>query len=86
MDKQCFVFCTTSVGICLLIAVLAFPYAAISSKKLENSRNAMSAEQFEDVDLGDFGTVSVLDMVSHYIDNPPAAPVGEIPKVRLQGC
>lgn len=86
MDKQSFIFCTAALGLCLLVAVLAFPFAAISSKQFENSRTPMSAEQFEDVNLGEFGTVSVLDMVFHYVTNPPVVPSGEVPKVRFQGC
>ena len=40
------------------------------------------------VDLGDFGTVSVLDLVSYYMENPPApeTPGTKKKKVRFQGC
>lgn len=86
MDKQSLVFCVAAIGISLMISFFAYPYAAISSKQLETSRIPMSAEQFIDQDLGDFGMVSVLDMVTHYVDNPPATPVGAAPKVRFQGC
>jgi hypothetical protein len=40
------------------------------------------------VDLGDFGTVSVLELVSYYMENPPAleTPGTRKKKVRFQGC
>lgn len=89
MDKTSLVFCAGSLGICLLIAALAFPFAAKSKSDLAASRAVTSAEQFEDVDLGDFGMVSVLDLVTHYMENPPELPAaGAAPekKVRFQGC
>ncbi len=89
MDKASLFFCAGSLGICLLIAALAFPLAAKSKTELAASRSVTSAEQFEDVDLGDFGMVSVLDLVTHYMENPPEVPAaGAAPekKVRFQGC
>ena len=40
------------------------------------------------VDLGDFGIVSVLDLVGYYMENPPTpeAPGTKKKKVRFQGC
>lgn len=89
MDKASLFFCAGSLGVCLLIAALAFPFAAKSKTELAASRTVTSAEQFEDVDLGDFGMVSVLDLVTHYVENPPELPAaGTAPekKVRFQGC
>jgi hypothetical protein len=46
----------------------------------------MGAEMFDDVDLGDFGMVPVLDMMQHYIDSPPVDTGEAEQKVRFQGC
>lgn len=89
MDKASLAFCAGSLGVTLLVAALAFPFAAKSKSDLAASRTVTSAEQFEDVDLGDFGIVSVLDLVTHYMENPPEPPAaGAAPekKVRFQGC
>lgn len=88
MDRASLVFCAASLGVCLLIAAVAFPYAAKSRAELDAATVATSAEQFGDLDLGAFGTVSVLDLVTHYMENPPAAPLAGAPaeKIRFQGC
>jgi len=89
MDKASLIFCTGSLGVCALIAVVAFPYAAKSRAEIEAARAVTSAEQLGEVDLGAFGTVSVLDLVTHYMENPPELPAaGAAPaaKVRFQGC
>lgn len=86
MDRASIIFCGASLGGCLLVAALGFQFAALPKAELEASRKAMSAEQFTDVDLGDFGLVSVLELISHYIENPPDEPAGGAKKVRFQGC
>ena len=88
MDRASLIFCAASFAGCLLIAAAAFPFAAITRAEIEASRTAASAEQFEDVDLGEFGTVSVLDLANHYMENPPEEPAAGASekKVRFQGC
>ena len=86
MDKASMIFCGASLGVCLLISALGFQFAALPKVQLEASRKAKSAEQFGDVDLGDFGQVSVLELISHYTENPPEEPEGGAKKVRFQGC
>ena len=86
MDRASIIFCGAALAGCLLLAAAIFPFTAMSKQQLEATRTAQSAEQFEDVDLGDFGMVPVLDMVFHYIENPPEQTAGEAKKVRFQGC
>ncbi len=88
MDRASLIFCGGSLGACLLIAVVAYPYAALSSAKLDGAKSMVEAEELGVVDLGDFGEVPVSDMVSYYIENPPApVAAGAAPKkVRFEGC
>ena len=60
MDKASFIFCAASLAACLAIAAAAFPFTAKSKAEIEAARTVTSAEQFEDLDLGDFGTVAFL--------------------------
>jgi len=78
------IFCIVSLTIVAGASWMAFPYAARSSQEVLDSSTPLGAEMFEDVELEDFGTIPVLDMMQHYIDNPPIDS-GE-KKVRFQGC
>jgi len=78
------IFCICSLALVSGLAWLAFPYAARSSQEVEYSSTPQGAEMFDDVELGDFGTIPVLDMMQHYMDDPPVD-TGE-KKVRFQGC
>jgi len=72
----------------LLLAMLLFPLASISTARLDASRTATSAYGMEDVDLGEFGVVPVQELVDYYIDNPPTpvAAGAVASKPRFQGC
>lgn len=88
MDRSSLIFCGGSLGLCLLIAVVAFPYAALSDAKATSAKSVVDAEELGTMNLGDFGDVAVSDMVSYYLENPPA-PIasGAAPKkVRFEGC
>jgi len=73
--------CAT-VGLCWVL----FPYAAMSRESVEAAQSPTDAELFSDVDVKDFGQVPVLDMVLHYIDNPPVESSEPAAAVRFQGC
>jgi len=64
-------FCTVSLGIVIGAMWFLYPYAARSAADVETASTPMGAEMFDDVDMGDFGMIPVLDMMQHYIDNPP---------------
>jgi hypothetical protein len=72
----------------LLVAVLAYPHAAISETRLQASRQVVPAEDMGEVNLGEFGAVPVLDLVEYYMENPPPKAAAGVPvrKVRFQGC
>jgi hypothetical protein len=81
------VFCAAALVLSVVVAVASFPFAALSRADLEASRTVVSAEALPDVDLGDFGEVSVLDLVTYYTESPPEAPLaGKPAAVRFQGC
>jgi len=63
-------------------------FAAKPQGDIEFANKPQSAELFEDIDLGEFGNVPVLDLVQYYIENPPINEVesGTEKKTRFQGC
>jgi hypothetical protein len=77
-----------SLVVSLGLAAIAYPFAAIPAAEAATARAPLPAEEMEDVDLGDFGVVSVLELVGYYIENPPASEVGAAggKKKRFQGC
>ena len=79
-------FCVASLAAVTAVTWLAYPYAARSSQQVSDSVTPQGAEMFEDVDLGDFGLVPVLDMMQHYIDSPPLEADSGESEVRFQGC
>ncbi|MCB1851713.1 MAG: hypothetical protein KDI83_13200 [Gammaproteobacteria bacterium] len=88
MDRASLLFCTLSLALSLLISILFFPLATLTQKELEASRLPVPAEEMGDLDLGDFGSVSVPELVDYYLENPPDRSGDEAPvrKVRFQGC
>lgn len=77
-------FCIASLAMVAGLAWLLFPYAALSKEEVRLAITPQDSEMFEDVDMGDFGSVPVFEMMQHYIDSPPAEADGK--KVRFQGC
>lgn len=79
-------FCIASLALFVAVAWLSYPLAARSVQQLQYSSTPLGAEMFDDVEMGDFGMVPVLDMMQHYIDNPPATAAGGAKSIRFQGC
>ena len=86
MDRSSAIFCSLSLIACLGLAALAYPAAAVSPDQAAVLKTPVSAEEMGDMDLGDFGTVSVLELVEYYVENPPAPVAGGGHKKRFQGC
>lgn len=86
MDRSSAIFCVLSLVFSVGIAALAYPAAAVSPEQVASFKTPVSAEEMGDVDLGDFGTVSVLELVEYYVENPPAPVAGGGHKKRFQGC
>ena len=82
------IFCIASLVGVYLVAFTMFPFAAKPQGDIEFANKPQSAELFEDIDLGEFGNVPVLDLVQYYIENPPINEVesGTEKKTRFQGC
>lgn len=80
------VFCVASLVIVAGFAWWVFPYAARSPQQVMQASTMQGAEMFDDVDLGEFGVVPVLDMMQHYIENPPLETESSENKIRFQGC
>jgi hypothetical protein len=84
-------FCISSVVATIGIAYGLYPYAKLSETQLAKSATPQTMETFEQViNLGDdFGEMSVIDLMGHYLDSPPA-PVGSTqiskPKRQFGGC
>jgi len=89
MDRPSLIFCTLSLVVTIGLSWLFYPAAAIAPEKLTAWTTAAEPEAVPDLDLGEFGVVSVSELMQYYIENPPAptAP-GAKPerKVRFQGC
>ena len=88
MNRSSLIFCVAAVLGSIAVSAAVFPLAALSLAELAQSKTPVEADEMGAVDLGDFGTVSVLDLVGYYMENPPApeAPGTRKKKVRFQGC
>lgn len=90
-SRESLVFCVASLGLCLGLAFLLYPLASLPDRTLAASQAPRDMEEFEIVvDLGeDFGPLTVLELMAHYLDNPPqpadpAAPAAPVRK--FGGC
>ena len=88
MDRSSIIFCIGSVLFCLGVAIFTFPAASVSRETLAAADTPMDAEKMKDIDLGDFGKISVLEMLDYYLENPPAKTTveSEDKETRFQGC
>ena len=88
MDRSIIIFCIGSLLVCLGIAIFAFPVASVSKETIANANTPKDAEKIQDIDLGDFGKVTVLEMLDYYLENPPAKTTVEsvLKETHFQGC
>jgi len=57
-----------TVGVCAAL----FPHASLSPAEAEAARTPMPMEEFDLIDLGgDYGPLTVFELVGYYLDNPP---------------
>lgn len=83
------IFCVVSLIGTIGLSYALYPHA--SSTKVGESTKAKSMEEFDqEIDMGeDFGTMSVIDLMGYYLENPPAptaAGAVEVPKRQFGGC
>ena len=89
MDRSSLVFCVASLIVSLGVSALAYPFATVDRETLANYRTPAEAALLPDLELGDFGTITVSELVDYYLENPPPPPAaGAAPQreVRFQGC
>lgn len=88
MSTGSLLFCICALALSAVTAFMAYPLAALSPEKSALAASAVPAEDLGLMDLGEFGEISVEEMVSYYIDNPPEPEVGEstVRKIRFEGC
>ena len=82
-------FCLAMLVASFFVAKAAFTAAALPIEVIEATRTPQSPELFDDVDIPDFGQISVLDMIDYYVENPPVVTESNgaaETKVRFQGC
>ena len=88
MDRSSILFCIGSLLVCLGIVIITLPFASVSRETLIKANTPMDAEKMQDIDLGDFGKVTVLKMLDFYFEKPPAKTTveSELKETHFQGC
>ena len=89
MDRASLIFCVLSVVIALAISIFGYPFAVVGADTLSQWRTPANAEALPDVNLAEFGTVTVSELIEYYLENPPARSTpgaGSAREVRFQGC
>ena len=87
-NKHILVFMVLSVLASVGLAAALFPAAALTQEELERREIPQDMYSLPDINLGaDFGTVPVVELVTYYVENPPApAGASAAPKRRMGGC
>ena len=88
MDRDSLIFCVGSLAVSLIVAMLAFPFAAMDAETVAAAAKPKPAYEMGDVNVGSgFGELPVEELMSYYVENPPAAEaVGAAPEIRFGGC
>jgi len=88
MDRDSVIFCIASLAVSLLVAVVAFPFAAMDAEVIAAAEKPMPAYEMGSVNVGKgFGELPIEELMSYYIENPPAAKApGVAPVIRFGGC
>ena len=92
MDRNSLIFCVGSLVAFVVVAYVAFPYAAMAPEKAQAAETTVPAYNMGTVNVGEgFGEVPVEDLMAYYIDNPPAdttacATDAAAPEIRFGGC
>lgn len=90
MTRESLLFCALALAVTAAVCVVGFRLAALPPEAVAAAKRPAPPERLPDIDLGPgFGTVSVIELVAHYIENPPAPAQGTpaTPSVRrFGGC
>ena len=89
MNKASVIFCFGALALSLVVAVLAYPLAAVPADQAARAAKPQPAEALGSVDVGHgFGSVPVSKLMDYYISNPPKAAASPAAARRLHfgGC
>jgi len=88
MDRDSIIFCIGSLAVSLLVAVVAFPFFAMDAETVAAAQKPKPAYEMGSVNVGSgFGELPVEELMSYYVENPPAAEAaGAAPEIRFGGC
>lgn len=74
MKPKLVAFWLGSLAASLALSAVLFHYAAVPQSVVEKAAHPQAAEEMGSIDLGaPYGTVPVTDLVSYYVEHPPAA-------------
>jgi len=87
LNRTSLIFCVASLVATVALSALIYPLAAMPPDVARGLTSPTPAHDAPDIDLGDFGVVSALELVDYYMENPPDPAVGKaIREVHFQGC
>jgi hypothetical protein len=90
MDRSSFIFCAASLIVCLGVAWIGFPLAALDEETIAQANNPQPAELMPMINVGQgFGELPAIELMDYYIENPPAPPVAgaaAAPEIKFGGC
>ena len=90
MNQSSIIFCVGSIFVCLAIAWIGFPYAALDPEKIAAAKVAQPAELMPMIDVGNgFGELPAMELMGYYVENPPAPPAAgaaPAPEIKFGGC
>ena len=89
MNHASLIFCTFSLIVTIGLTFFFYSRAIIPVGKLTGWNEPAHAEDLPDINISDFGVVSINKLIDYYIENPPAPLTnGNIPsrEVRFKGC
>lgn len=72
MNRVSIVFCMASLALTAAVLVAGFHIAAVPRQSIATAKTPVPPESLPDINMPDFGKVSVVDMMNYYIENPPA--------------
>lgn len=90
MDRSSIIFCSASLIICIGLAWIAFPFAALDEETVTQWQTPQPAEMMPMIDVGKgFGELPAIELIGYYVENPPAPPqAGAVaaPEIKFGGC
>jgi hypothetical protein len=72
LNRTGWIFCSVSLVVAGAACAAGFSLAALPMATVAAAKVPAPPETLPELDLPGFGTVSVIDLMGYYIDNPPA--------------